>query len=341
MEEIKTQENILEKNTSTKVETIVAKPLDQNQINIEIENSINQIIKNQETIIDTTEKVNNIRHEIGAVGEENNIPSLEFNKKEITKLELRKAELEKKLLEILKSNISEDYKDIIGVIKQSKIDWANSRELERRLKLKGADNDDILNIKEWLINNVNNVKTFILPKDKYEELKSVIYEMTDEKNVLDGEGFYSPGGRDDLPEEAKNSIFMKENTVPPMRTIDGVIPERKYVDKKTFSHELGHATQDGLLEAEEFSNTWSPKFKESAPDKEYVGQIQETDTRIRSMFNTLGDSLNIENEIFGKKHLEILRDKLSKGMLDKDTKDLLEHYDDGEIIKMANRMPAI
>lgn len=59
------------------------------------------------------------------------------------------------------------------------------------------------------------------------------------------------------------------------------------------------------------------------------------------MFNNLGLSFDPEKEVFGRKHLEILREKQKNGLLDKDTKDLLDHYDDIELVKLANRMPAI
>ncbi|ETB63935.1 TPA: hypothetical protein DIC38_01615 [Candidatus Nomurabacteria bacterium] len=340
MEEIEIQKNNKENLINVEKEPTSISLSDSNQLESEIKDISNKINTNEETIITTTQRVGDIRSELGLTGEII-IPSVDFNKNKIIRLENKKQELETRLSEILKSDVSGDYKDIIEKTKQSKIDWANSPELERRLRLKGATEEDILNIKEWLINNTNNVKTVILPREKYEELKSVISEMTNETEVLDGAGFYSPGGRDDLPEEAKNSVFMKENIVPPLRVQDGMISERKYIDEKTLSHELGHAAQDGLLQAEEFSGTWNPKFKDGAPDREYVGQIQETDTRIRSMFNSLGFSFDPEKEVFGRKHLEILREKQKNGLLDKDTKDLLDHYDDIELVKLANRMPAI
>lgn len=291
--------------------------------------------KQEEAIVATTQRVEEIRKELDLPGVVD-IPSIEYNKKKIIELRTKKIELENKLSEILKHDVSEKYKDIIDQLKNSKIDWANSEEFKRRLKLKGLDENDVLQVKEWLINNARGTKTIVLPINKYNELKSVISEMTREI-VEDAEGFYSPGGREDLPEEGKNAIFMKEKVIPSFADI----PEKRFIDEKTLSHELGHATQDGLLEAEQFSNEWNPKFKDNAPDKEYVGQIVETDTRIRSMLNSLSDSLNPEKEVFGKKHLEILREKQKNNLLDKDTKDLLEHYNDIELVKMANRMLAI
>ncbi len=291
--------------------------------------------KQEETIVATIQRVEEIRKELGLPGA-TDISSIEYNKKKIIELKTKKIELENKLSEILKHDVSKKYKDIIEQVKNSKIDWVNSEELKRRLKLKGLDENDVLQVKEWLINNTMGVNTKVLPIDKYDELKSVITEITGEV-VEDAEGFYSPGGREDLPEYGRNTIFMKEKVIPTFTDI----PEKRYIDEKILSHELGHATQDGLLEAEQFSNEWNPKFKEKAPDKEYVGQIVETDTRIRSMFNNLKDSLDPEKEVFGKKHLEILREKQKNNLLDEDTKDLLEHYDDIELVKMANRMPAI
>lgn len=330
-----TQNNIEVKNINQ--EQFEAVPVFKNEIQLkeELEIISNKTAEEQESILSTTKKVEEIRTELGLVGD-TDIPSLEYNKKNIIELQNKKIDLENKLSAILKHDVSEKYEDVIDQAKKAKIDWANSEEFGRRLKLKGLDDSDVSQVREWLVNNANETKTVVLPITKFNELKSVLGEMTGEQ-INDAEGFYAQGGIQDLPEEGKNTIFMKEKVIPPI----GNIPEKKFINEKTLSHELGHATQDGLLEAEQFSDVWKPKFKEDAPDKEYVGQIQETDTRIRSMFNNLRDTLNPEKEVFGKKHLEILREKQRNGLLDKDTKDLLDHYDDGELIKISNRMPAI
>ncbi len=303
-------------------------------------NKLSFTIENQKRIIDsTTSKVNEIRSRLGAEGEENNIPSIDFNKKEVIQLENKKIELQNKLQEILKSDVSEKHTDIINEIKQSKIDWAHSEELTRRLKLKGATDEDVLQIKNWLIDNTTNAKTFILPPSKFKEVVDVLHEMTGEENIKEGRAFYLPGGRDDVPENIKSSVFMQENIAKP--PIPGQEDEVKNtIDKNTLHHELGHVAQDGLLESELY-NDWNPKFKDSAPDKNYVGLINETDTRIRSMYRELGEVFDPQKEVFGKKHLEILKNKLSTGKLNKDTEDLFKHYDDATLIKLANRLPAI
>lgn len=341
MEELEVQKNNLEivlPSNSLDKEKIL---LNKEQAELAIQKISNEIGLQKKSILDITQKVNEIRKNLGLSGDVE-IPSTEFNKKNILNLENKRKNLEDKLSEILQSDLSEKYTDIIKKIKQSKIDWANSEELTRRLKLKGADDNDIAKIKEWLISNINNVKTFVLPQNKFEEVIQIINEMTQDDSIKQGAAFYVPGGRDDMHEDFKNAVFIKEKTNPSVPLPNGeVVTPKEYISETQLSHEIGHAAQDGLLEADEFSNSWNPKFKENAPDKEYVGRIQETDTRIRSMFSILGDSFNPEKEVFGRKQLEILREKQKNGLLDKDIKDLLDHYDDIELVKMANRMPAI
>ena len=342
MEEVEIKNNNFEKNNPVETKQVIDEAPTEEQLKEEVVEISNKINLQQESAISTTKRVNKIRNELGLVGQEINIPSVDITIKNITQLENKKVELEKKLSEILKSDVSEKYIDIISKIKKSKIDWANSEELARRLKLKGADDNDVIKIKEWLINNTNDVKTFILPSEKFKEAVEIINEMTQDDSIKQGAAFHIPGGRDDLHEDFKNAIFVPEKVTPPLPMPNGeVVTQKESINETQLSHELGHAAQDGLLQADEFSNIWEPKFKDGAPDKEYVGQIQETDTRIRSMFNALGNTFDPQKEVFGKKHLEILRDKLSKGLLDSDVKDLLAHYDDIELVKLANRMPAI
>lgn len=329
------KQNTIESLNQDKLEIIESTP-SPDKIEKEIEIISNKKNQQEDNILSTMNGVEEIRKTLGLGPNNDSIPSVEINKNNIVKLKDKRRELEDKLSEILKHDVSEKYKNFIDQVKDSKIDWASSEELARRLKLKGLGDEDILQVKEWLINNTRDIKTVVLPINKYNELSIVLSEMTGEK-IGEAEGFYSQGGRKDLPEEGKNTIFMKEKTIPSI----GNIPEKKFIDEKTLSHEFGHATQDGLLETEQFSGEWNPKFKEDAPDKEYVGQIVETDTRLRSMFNNLGNTFDPKKEVFGKKQLEILRQKQSDNLLDKDTKDLLDHYDDIELVKMANRMPAI
>lgn len=342
MEESEIKNNNFENNNPVEIKQITDEAPTEEQLKEEVVEISNKINLQQESATSTTKRVNEIRNELGLVGQETNIPSVDITIKNITQLENKKVELEKKLSEILKSDVSEKYIDIISKIKKSKIDWANSEELARRLKLKGVDDNDVTKIKEWLISNTNDVKTFVLPPDKFKEVIEIINEITQDDSIKQGAAFYVPGGRDDIHEDFKNAVFVPEKVTPPLPVPNGeIIPQKEYVNETQLSHELGHATQDGLLQADEFTNTWEPKFKNGAPDKEYVGQIQETDTRIRSMFNTLGSSFDPNKEVFGKKQLEILREKQKNGLLDKDTKDLLDHYDDIELVKLANRMPAI
>ncbi len=285
-----------------------------------------EIEKKKITIDTTTNQVNTVRHELGLSGEEKDIPSISGDKKEIINLENEKKELEEKLKEILKSDVSEKYVDIIKEVKQSKIDWAHSEDFARRLRLKGVTEEDISEVKKWLVDNTQNAKTFILPQDKFKEAIEVLSEMTKEDSLKDAKGgFYVEGGRKDVPEDIKNGIFIKEDAL------------SRDPNVNTLHHEMGHASQDGLLKSEPYQE-WNPKFKAGAPDIEYVGDIKETDTRIRTMFRELEHVFDPQKEPFTHEHIDLLRKRSTKNQ---DIRDLFEHYDDETIIKMANELPAI
>ncbi len=336
MEEISKKE-VVSNSPLEKQEQII--PVTENNFVKELENTNLEITRHQDVVSNTIKEINLIRVDLGLSGEKTDIPSIESDKKQIVQLENKKIQLEKKLQELLKFDVSEKYKDIIDKVKKSKIDWAHSDELARRLKLRGATGEDVVQVKNWLINNTNNAKTFILPSDTFKNVVDVLREMTGEDGLQEGQAFHVSGGRTDVPEYITSSVFMKETPAKPP------IPGQEYrpaetIDTNVLQHEVGHVAQDGLLDSELYGD-WKPTFKEGAPDKEYVGLIYETDTRIRSMFRDLGETFDPKKEVFGKKHLEILRDKLTKGQLDQDTKDLFSHYDDATIMKFANRLPAI
>lgn len=302
------------------------------KINLEIE-------KQNFIIIETTVKVNQLRQELGLSGEENNIPSVEINKKREEALQSKRELLDKKLSELLKFDQSKKYEEVIEKVKQSKIDWANSDELARRLKLKGANEDDVSQIKEWLVNNTLSAKTFVLEPKKIEEVASVLSEMSGEKNILDGRAFHIPGGRNDIPEYIKSAVVIPEN----ISTYSLSHQENyssKTINYDDLHHEIGHVVQDGLLESELYKD-WNPAFKSDAPDREYIGLINETDTRVRSMFRELAETFNPSQQTFGQEQLDILKNKLKEGILTKDTRDLLQHYDDKALIDLANNLPAI
>ncbi len=344
MEELKKQEtnteNVINKQENVESNSNNSNPTTFEEIGKELNQIPEEINKENKAISNTTENVNNIRQELGLTGEENNIPSIESNKNKIISLTEKKVQLEEKLNEILKADNSLKYEETISQIKKSKIEWANSDELARRLKLKGLEDSDILDVREWLINNATNAKVFILPREKFKEAVGVLNEMMDDDSIHQGQAFYLEGGNKDIPENFTNAVYMKEKApMPPMPGQESI--EGSTINVETLNHELGHATQDGLLNAEQFKNTWNPKFKEDAPDKEYVGLQVETDTRVRLMFNSLSDYFDPSKEVFGKKQLAILREKQKNGTLAKDIKDLLEHYDDIELVKIANRTPAI
>ncbi len=262
----------------------------------------------------------------------------EYGKTELTSQEKEKIELEKKLEEVLSADLSGNYADIIKEVIGSKIDWANSEELGRRLKLKGASDEDVAQVREWLIDNATNAKTFVLPATKFVEAVDVLNRMTGEDNLRQGEAFHVPGGRTDIPEHVKSSVFIQEKpALPPM---PGQEENRPTINSDILHHEYGHVTQDGLLQSELYKD-YNPKIKEQAPDPEYIGDITETDTRIRSMFNELKGIFDPKSEKFSETQLAILKKKRENGTLRKDVIDLFDHFDDEQIIELANTLPAI
>jgi hypothetical protein len=293
--------------------------------------------RQEEIIVETTKKVEDLRRELGMQPGEA-IPSIEGNIQKAKLLEEERAELENRLNTILLADVSDKYANTIRGVKESKIDWANSDELGRRLKLKGATDEDVAQVREWLIGNATNAKTFVLPHDKFRDAVEVLNQMSGEDTLTQGEAFHVPGGRTDIPEHIKSSVFIQEKSARP--PVPGQEAPQPTVDSAILHHEYGHVTQDGLLQSELYKD-YDPIIKDGAPDPEYIGSINETDTRIRSMYNDLSDSFNPRNEVFGTHHLEMLKKKRESGNLSNDTKDLLDHYDDATLIELANTMPAI
>ena len=295
----------------------------------------------KEIISETTKKVNDIRHNLfGLSGEETDIPSIEPNKQKVEELAKKRLELEARLQEILKSDVSPHYQDAISRARESKKDWANSDEFTRRLKLKGATEEEISSIKRILIKNIINAKTFVLLPPKFDEVIAILKEMTGE-DLSSGTAFHADAG-EDVPDSLKNSIVLQEK-IPPWPPLPGRENKKRTggkIDEGDLHHELGHEAGRDLLEGKLYKK-WEPKMKKDAPDPGYVGMIKETDTRIRSMYRDLAGDFEPGMGIFGRKQLEILKTKYEKGELSKDTIDLFEHYPVLEVVRLANRMPAI
>ena len=97
---------------------------------------------------------------------------------------------------------------------------------------------------------------------------------------------------------------------------------------------------DGLWGSELFKD-WNPKMKSGAPDPEYFGSLEETDTRIRAMFRELKGIYDPHKAPFGKKELVYLHQLKNSLSLGSDARDLLDHYDDDELIRISNILPAI
>lgn len=308
---------------------------------------IGQRISSREGFIEErTNALNGIREELGFPPMKDGIPVVDNAREDIERLRAKRAELETRLQGVISSDVSHKYEGVIREARQSKIDWANSTELARRLKLKGASDEDIGQIRDWLVNNASGAKTIILPPDKFREAVDVLHEMTQDHSLGDGSAFYVSGSREDVPENVKDSIFLQEKPpkppIPPSPgapASEGVVPSGS-VDSTVLHHELGHATEDGVLDSGLYEN-WQNKIKEGSPDPEYIGKIEETDVRIRSMFRDLAEVFDPTQEPFGEKQIAVLKRMQSRGELSKDTLDLLEHYDDPTLIEHANNLLAI
>ena len=308
---------------------------------------VDQRISSREGFIEErTNALNNIREELGFPPMADGIPVVDSAREDIERMRAKRAELETRLQGIVSSDVSHKYEDVISEARQSKIDWASSTELARRLKLKGASDEEVGQIRDWLVDNAKGVKTIILPPDKFGEAAEVLHEMTRDQSLGDGNAFYVSGSREDVPKNIRDSIFLQEKPpkpakppLPGVAVSEEVIP-RESIDPAVLHHELGHATEDGVLDSGLYGD-WQNKTKEGSPDPEYIGKIEETDVRVRSMFRDLAEVFDPAQESFGEKHIAILKRMQSRGELSKDTLDLLEHYDDSTLIEHANNLPAI
>lgn len=300
---------------------------------------VSDISKQEETIVQITGRVTEIRRSLG-VSEDGPIPSVDACKQKIDAMENNEVFVKQKFLETLNLDVSKKYENTIDQIRQEKINWAKSKELVRRLKLKGAEDDDVKQVQEWLINNANQASVIVLKPNDFSDAAKCLIKMTGENNLVEGSAFYAGDNFDNIPDQAKNSIFIQEKPAPPPLPGKQQETVKEKINETELNHEFGHATQDGLLTSELYAD-WNPKFKEGATDPEYVGKIHETDTRICSMFREAKEFFNPHKETFDQKHLDQLKKMLKEYKLSKDVTDLFNNYDDAEIIKHANELPAI
>lgn len=292
-----------------------------------------------------------IRQELGLPALTQPIPAVEQIKNEQEKQAKQKAELEKKLQEIISQNLADEYRGVIEEVRNAKIDWAQSPELARRLTERGASAEEVAQVKEWLVTNAQGLKVFVLPPALFREAVEVLHEMAAGQSNLHEAAAFHIGERGDVPESVRNSVVVSQKIRPPMLPIPGRavsaasqsgegktgLPE---LNKADLVHEMGHGTENGLLDSGLYHD-WKAPVKEGAPDPEYIGLIQETDVRIRSMFNDLADIFDPAKQRFDENTLALLKKRREEGKLEKNTLDLLRHYDDRDIIDLANYLPAI
>jgi hypothetical protein len=321
----------------TKIETVENLSETINQVDIKIEGQ-------KRTIHHTTSEVERLRTLLRLPKKEIDIPSIEFNKQKINTLNNEKALLKSKLEELLLFNKSHEHIDVLTEAAENKMNWINSGELERRLKETGASDEKIVEMKEKLLNNLENGKPIILPEDKFREMKEILSEVSGQ-DITIGTGFHIDND-DVVPETMRNSIVFPEHKPIPKPPLPGVpftsiVPETKTsISNQTLHHELGHLTQDGLLHSDLYKST-KLETREGSPDPKYVGNILETDTRIQSVFRDLKGLFDPHQEKFQERHVELLKEKLKFNELSQDTKDLLAHYDDEKLIEIINTLPAI
>lgn len=300
--------------------------------------------KQSSSFAETEETLKRLRLEIGIPEPKEQAPSLQRLQEEMAQSELRRVQLEARLEEVLRTNRESEYAELIEKVRLSKIDWANSEELARRLKLKGVTDDDMEQIRTWLTNNASGAKTYILTAKQFQEAVQLLSELSGEQSLGEASGFYIGGGRTDVPESARNSVLIKEEAKPPLPPVPGrphpEQQEKASIDENLLHHELGHATQDGLLESDVYAD-WTNRTKEGAPDPEYIGSIRETDVRLRSMFRELAGSFDPKKGPFTSDHLALIKKMKDEYKLGKDTVDLLNNYEDETIIELANHLPAI
>lgn len=302
-------------------------------------------VRNSESEISNIRQgVDKLRSELQSTPVDPIIPSVEAQNDRISHLTERKKQLQKELLDLLSTDASVQYKDLIESVRESKIAWAQSPELARRLKEKGVTDEDVEQAKEWLVANARGAKTFVLQPNAFSRVKEVLAELTGDTSVIEGAAFHVSVPMQHVPEDLGDSIFLTIKHTPPAPPLPGQkAPENKNTTSLPIDllhHEFGHVTESGLLDSELF-NDWSPVFKEGAPDPEYIGLINETDTRIRSMYRDLADIFDPHTDTFGPEHLQILHDRARQGRVSNDTADLLRHYSDETLVHLARTMPAI
>ncbi|MEN9920710.1 MAG: hypothetical protein RL538_603 [Candidatus Parcubacteria bacterium] len=240
---------------------------------------------------------------------------------------------------LLETSVEGKYEALVEEIRQEKISWITSPEFARRISLTGASEEDVGQIRDWVLDNIKNGEVRIFAPNDIALLRERLMEFSklssgDSVSLEQGNGFYVNGNVSNLPEKFLNNVYIPEQTF---------VPKTYPITNSTetlLSHEIGHQAQDGVLRSELYQD-WSPRLKEGSPDPEYVGNIEETDVRIRSMFRCLRNVFDANQEAFDEVHIELLRDMQKEGVLERDVTDLLDHFDDDELVRIANYLPAI
>lgn len=254
----------------------------------------------------------------------------------------------------LESHITEKYSQELESVRNKKLAWVDSKEFDRRLRHQGIPEEKLTSIKEKIRKNITEGDVKIFDSKNYNELAGTLSQYGEGPGVSRADieasmGMHIDKSTSGVPEAVKGSVFIKEKKIiphpplPPLKnsTTPIISAEEKELKRisESLSHEVGHQGIEDLNDTH-YHNI-KIKTKINSPDPEYIGTFKETDTRLRSMFNSLDGVFDPEKEVFGKKQLLLLREKAARGELNPDTKDLLDHYDDIDLVKMANRFPAL
>jgi len=244
------------------------------------------------------------------------------------------SKIEREVQPVLTSSTTPHHQELVQDVRQSKLDWIQSEAFAQRLQTWGATIEDVEKIRDQLAQNAMDGNAYILSPDKFKQTINILQKTTGEKNIKEASAFH---------DSDNHSIFLQERIISPRPPLPGqTTPQTPtpQVDATELNHEYGHLVAGDIWKGPLFRN-WKPRFKAGTPDSTYVGLIHETDTRIRSMFRDVREFFDPTSDKFDLKHLMIVKKLRGQGQVSKDTKDLLEHYDDDFLIELANTMPAI
>ena len=247
--------------------------------------------------------------------------------------------LEREIEQLLDKNLDAEYEPLVTRIREEKVSWITSDAFAERLRRVGAEEEDVEQIKECVLINLSEGKVHVFAHPDLVSLRSKVMEYFkissggEDAPLERGRAFHISGATEHMPSVMLNNVYVHESVFDP-----NVYPPDNETET-ILRHEIGHQIEDGVLASELYQN-WSPRLKENSRDPEYFGNICEVDVRVRAMFSALKDSYT-PTDSFGVEQLEELHALHKARRLEPEIAGLLEHYDDEELIRIANLLPAI